>query len=280
MSFDPIANGWRKLIKKETKTTPIPIEWDMAMPNGGFGMQFVKMGVIPLVEGKSYAITTDSGTFFAVCEKHTETQGLETSDYLFIGNKGYFAIADAENPEDVEAPSGESFIYCETTIPNVGAVGSGVDFNGGNTFTIAEVEKTETIDPKYLPSGGGSEEAFKVIDLSNYIADEDGNTYADVIQNLILYENGGSTILPLNNDFWEAVGANVPLLITFPMTILDTSCYSTSVTKAKGISTGAVTQVSISAVMLAATGLMDLKVIFNWTNSYTQLVVTVNGNGL
>ena len=29
MGFDPIANGWRKLIEKETKTTPITIEWDM-----------------------------------------------------------------------------------------------------------------------------------------------------------------------------------------------------------------------------------------------------------
>ena len=127
----------RKLgIAEERNVTPINIDWNIS--NGEDGGEFTawaRDGAINLIAGKTYSVTTDSGSFTAVCKNQ--------DGILYLGNLS-FMIPGIPN-------DGESFAVMETA--DAGGVASGAyDFNKGKTLTIAEVTQTTTpIDPKYLP---------------------------------------------------------------------------------------------------------------------------------
>ena len=125
--FDPIANGWRKLLKTEQKITPINIEWVDAGLDDGV-LVTMALSMIPLVEGKSYAVTTDSGTFTVVCKKFVDNEG---ESILTLGN--------LEAWLDDYTGEGESFVYFEGEIDGT-PMGLGADFNGGTTLIIGEVD--------------------------------------------------------------------------------------------------------------------------------------------
>ena len=96
---------------------------------------------IPLIEGETYIVTTDSGTFNVVCENFDDF-------VLVIGN------IDLLMPGDPTIPSDDSnrFFYAEFIYDGRSMA---VDADGGTTFTISkEVEAVHKIDPKFLPKGG------------------------------------------------------------------------------------------------------------------------------
>ena len=127
----------RKLgIAEERNVTPINIDWNISSgEDGGEFTAWARDGAINFIAGKTYSVTTDSGSFTTVCKNH--------DGILYLGNLS-FIIPGIPN-------AGESFVVMETA--DAGGVASGAyDFNKGKTLTIAEVTETTTpIDPKYLP---------------------------------------------------------------------------------------------------------------------------------
>ena len=160
MSYDVIANGWRKLLKNggagytEPAKTIGSIELNGTQESMGtfFEGSILVSKFQALKEGKTYVVKTDSGTFERVCSTYIEA-GRTIS---FIGNSAMFGDED----------NGDSFFVCTTPSLNepefIDLIA--VDFNFGSHITVSEAETVHTIDPKYLP-----EEAVpKIINLEDY----------------------------------------------------------------------------------------------------------------
>lgn len=92
-----------------------------------------------LIEGNTYRVKTDSGTYTAVCKKVTEPEaGVEM---FCLGNLEHFGF-DATS---------ETYGFASYEADGM-VVGFIVDYDNGTTFSVDE--KTETIhpiDPKFLP---------------------------------------------------------------------------------------------------------------------------------
>lgn len=101
--------------------------WDS--DNGLFGAEG-QPKAITLTNGKTYFVTTESGTFSAICEctyKSFETEA------VLEGESFRYRVVSSNDGIDI--------YFAEAT-----------DNNGGNTFIISgEVETVVPIDPKYLP---------------------------------------------------------------------------------------------------------------------------------
>lgn len=79
-----------------------------------------------------------------------------------------------------------------------------VPLNGFQMF-VSDVtfETIHPIDPKFLPGS-------KVINLSDYVINNDGATLSDAI--VAMFAGGGDTAsIPSIDDFWEAVNTNRPI---------------------------------------------------------------------
>lgn len=88
---------------------------------------------IGLEVGKSYTVTTDSGTYTGISKEYGNT--------IVIGNTAIMGGDD----------SGESYTVIEALADEPGSV---LDFNGGTSATISTHETIHPIDPKFLPKGG------------------------------------------------------------------------------------------------------------------------------
>ena len=132
---------------------PIDIAWFVEGQQDGGVTIWYALAITPLVEGNTYNIITDSGTYNAVC-KVIEMDG--QSGYA-IGNVGALM-------GDESLVTDDSFMFIS------GAEGSeqitmAADFNGGSTFIISEGQTIHKIDPKFLPEGGfGYEDIATVFD--------------------------------------------------------------------------------------------------------------------
>ena len=109
----------RKLgIAEERNVTPINIDWNISSgEDGGEFTAWARDGAINFIAGKTYSVTTDSGSFTTVCKNH--------DGILYLGNLS-FIIPGIPN-------AGESFVVMETA--DAGGVASGAyDFNKGTSL--------------------------------------------------------------------------------------------------------------------------------------------------
>ena len=110
-----------------------------------------------LEAGKSYTVTTDSGTYTAVCS------ALGDSSFV-VGNAKVFGLVD----------TGESFgvfLFYESS----NWVFLCLDYNGGSHMRVAEVGAVHTIDPKYLPGA-------EIIDMTEATSVEIPLAFAEEIK--------------------------------------------------------------------------------------------------
>lgn len=103
-------------------------------PNADIGMNMgVSMGAIGLEVGKTYTVTTDSGSYTAVCK--------EMSGTLLLGNANFMM--------DALDNTGETFCVVEMD-DGAGLMTVAMDANNGTHMTVS-AETIVPIDPKYLP---------------------------------------------------------------------------------------------------------------------------------
>jgi len=144
---------------------------------------------IPVVAGKTYIVTIDSGIFTSVAKD-------DESGNVFLNcfsDKGELVLSYVEfQPID----------YAEIAI------------YGGKTFIVSEeVETIHPIDPKYLPG----EVKPNVIDLTQYNAVDEGGvscSFNDVVLDLFA-KGGGNSELQHDGSFWQDVsrGGNMRIMI-------------------------------------------------------------------
>ena len=156
-----------------------------SMPEGGLlaGTVFSERPTsITLIEGQTYTVRLDSGTYTDVC-KAIEIEGGMT---YYIGNLGGLGFTDNGLPfmaywATIGVGEYEDIMVTEFEV---------VDLNSGSHITISAAETVHTIDPKYLP------EPVK-INLADYGIDIVSATLA-----------GGGTWVVYRPDFWDVVHAN------------------------------------------------------------------------
>lgn len=193
----PIANRvLRKLGIKETTEEKVLLD-DPLAPGDEFGPGTGSMqeGSLGLVVGKTYTITTDSGTYQAVCKKVPDIEA------NYLGNPFLFGLDD----------TGETFIVVDD---NNSEMITAIDFNSGTHIKVSEV--TETIHPisdKYLPSGG-----VKVIDLDTYGTTQ---TITGVLIELLSANGGKKNGADLGNLFADLnTGSTVRVKFSYPSGIV------------------------------------------------------------
>ena len=185
MSFDPVANQWRKLLKNGgvgyTKPAKVIGSIELNDTQESMGTFFEDSILVSkfqaLKEGETYVVKTDSGTFERVCSSFIEAG----RTINFIGN---LAVLGGED-------NGDSFLV--GTAPSLNEPEFieliAVDFNFSSHITVSEAETVHPIDPKYLPE----EATPKIINLEDY---EGLETLADnETQSKLLY-----TVLTLMED--------------------------------------------------------------------------------
>lgn len=89
---------------------------------------------IRLVEGKTYTITTNSGTYTEKCIS------LYDGGVNFIGNPRLIGLADTGQSFCVYVAAEDEDIVC-----------AAFDYNGSSHMTVSEAETVHTIDPMYMP---------------------------------------------------------------------------------------------------------------------------------
>jgi hypothetical protein len=89
-----------------------------------------------IIEGKSYTVTTDSGSYTSVCKKIS----FGDESLLFVGNGKLFGLED----------TGESFFVSSQFDVNSYLLIC-ADFNSGNHIKAELAETIHHIDPKFLP---------------------------------------------------------------------------------------------------------------------------------
>ena len=135
---------WQGLFNYESKNESIVLD----LGDNGFANAFDPIG---LVEGKTYYVATDSGTFAAVAK----VQG----DVKYLGNGFEWGGMDYEN-------TGESFYYVEEHTA-WGDTHSAKDLNLGKAMAIAYESVERKIDPSLLPDDIGG-------DLPEVTAEDEG----------------------------------------------------------------------------------------------------------
>lgn len=110
-------------------------------PTGGTSESGIKvtgaevLHPLGFVEGRTYVVTTDSGTFNSVCKK--------TEDYTFyVGNGALLSLGD---------DTGETYAVAEIVEHDAQPFIVFLDYNGGAKGAVSTVETLHPIDPKYLP---------------------------------------------------------------------------------------------------------------------------------
>lgn len=144
MSFDPIANGWRKLLKNGgvgyTESGKTIFSVKLTAVAGGEGSMYQNIEKLVLVDGRKYIVQTDSGTFESKCTYHPPIEG-DNESYWTLGDSSLFnsVLGTTDDPFAVMvATDGEQWlVVC-------------ADKNGGTHMTISEAETVHTIDPKYI----------------------------------------------------------------------------------------------------------------------------------
>lgn len=138
---------------------------------------------IGLEVGKTYTVTTDSGTYTSIAKEYGNT--------IVIGNTAMMGGDD----------SGESYCIVEAVAGEAGAI---LDINGGTSATISAPETIHPIDPKFIPGA-------KVIDLSQYELLYSNGTpvgsFADVILGKFAASGGNETGID-GSGFWDAVNTD------------------------------------------------------------------------
>lgn len=184
-----------KLIKNgqightELKSVPIDIEWVGMQEETNYNL-WVQDAYLPFVAGKTYVVTTDSGTYTAVCGMKI----VEGTNVLGIGNPN---IA-YENVED----TGENFFCADVLVEGQNPSLMALDANKGSTFIISElVETIHSMDPKYLPKGGigyGESHTFKW-------------TYTENTEGLVVVGGGLIKVSSLTPSIKELEGGTVSI---------------------------------------------------------------------
>lgn len=112
------------------------IMWDVELvPMEGTGFTYFQESNTDqtvLSVGKTYTVTTDSGSFTTVCK--------EMSGVVFLGNGSILGITGVED-------SGENFLVAVDEDHVMGFF----DFNGGSRMEISTAATIHPIDPKFLP---------------------------------------------------------------------------------------------------------------------------------
>ena len=201
MSFDPIANGWRKLLKDGgagyTEKKKL-FEETCVFTHDGTAPSVFTTGVFDIINGQIYTVTFDGVAYRCVGVVEVS----EDATLSFIGNIDLvfggvqldgepFGIIDGR-----PLGAGEAFVISATT-------------EGTHTILI-ETETIHPIDPKYLPSGGGGSipDDFMecaVIDLSECVDSNSGVTVEQVF--FMVFQNGGGTYPSAMNQgkLWETL---------------------------------------------------------------------------
>jgi hypothetical protein len=105
---------------------------DVALTDG----QYMAASKIGLAEGKTYTVTTDSGTFTSVCKRTSIEDEFGVTEMLTIGNTADFDGVD----------NGQTYFVMEA----IDASYSGaLDINGGTHITV--VEAATVLAPNHLP---------------------------------------------------------------------------------------------------------------------------------
>lgn len=165
------------------------IMWDVELvPMEGTGFTYFQESNTDqtvLSVGKTYTVTTDSGSFTTVCK--------EMSGVVFLGNGSILGITGVED-------SGENFLVAVDEDHVMGFF----DFNGGSRMEISTAATIQPIDLKFLPGVC----LPVLLDLTKY--DANGPSLNDLV--LSLFSIGGGKTSVNNTDgiqaFWKDVNTD------------------------------------------------------------------------
>lgn len=141
MSFDPIANGWRKLLKRSTKEKTITVnaydadDWSTLVPIEGrlnlvagqtYTLSIPDIPEVPAIECKCVDMSGGAGLAFAL---------------------GNLAIFDSDEGED----TGEFYVVMEGYSDGKWMYFA-ISKLGAHSLSITCTETVHTIEPKYIPN--------------------------------------------------------------------------------------------------------------------------------
>lgn len=167
------------------------IMWDVELvPMEGTGFTYFQESNTDqtvLSVGKTYTVTTDSGSFTTVCK--------EMSGVVFLGNGSILGITGVED-------SGENFLVAVDEDHVMGFL----DFNGGSRMEISTAATIHPIDQKFLPGV-----CLPVVELS---------TKANIMEAVYLSEADKTAM----DDAWKK---NTPCIISLGVGNMDDVLMST-----------------------------------------------------
>ena len=137
---------------------PIDVAWVVEGEQEGTYTIWVAQEEMPLVEGDTYEVTTDSGVYSTVCK----VIGMDGVRAHVLGNVGLI-VGDESLVTD------DTFIVLSGT-PEGQSMTVALDLNVGSTLVVREGEVIHKIDPKYLPEGIGYTEVGK--ELASFELDD------------------------------------------------------------------------------------------------------------
>lgn len=164
MSFDPIDNGWRKLLK-DGRIAKNVMEYKEFIPetqltpytDGSTTEQTVIPTSATMDDGTVYRVKTASGTYLATGKAVTLEGVIEP---VLVGNGVGFGLED----------TGENY-GCLSGLVDGEPMFFAADYTNGTIFSMdVRTETIIPIDPKYLPNMGG--DGLTVIELETVLADE------------------------------------------------------------------------------------------------------------